>query len=97
MQINFTHNRVEDRNRAFSPRRREAGAFELSSATNFRFSSSIQASIRCSRPLSIHSLRAFCSRSISDLMTATSLREIMVEVYAGVQKNQPRRELRPRS
>ena len=72
----------------FSPGRRGAGVFGLSSATSFCFCSSIQASIRSCRPLSVQSLRAFCSRSISDRMIATSLREIMVEVYAAVRKNQ---------
>ena len=89
-QINLTHNRVAGRTRVFSPGRPEAGAFGLSSATSFCFCSSIQASIRCCRPLSVQSVRAFCSRSISDRMAATSLRGIMVEVYADVRKNQPK-------
>jgi hypothetical protein len=43
--------------------------------------------------VSMHSLRALCSRSISDVMAATSLRGIMVGVYADVQKSQRRPEL----
>jgi hypothetical protein len=63
--------------------------FELSSEINFRFCSSIQASIRFWRPLSVHSLRAFSSRSISALIIATSPLESMMQVYAAVHFRMP--------
>ena len=66
----------------------KVGYFELFSEINFRFCSSIQASIRFWRPLSVHSLRAFSSRSISALIIATSPRESMMRVYAPVLQDQ---------